>query len=111
MTDPYREAPALAALRFALEVIAWVAIHFAFGWPFLALAVVALSIFSVPGDKHLVVVPIPGILRIILELAVFVAGAVAIFQTWSFPPVSVYTLIVALMFVSSHRRLRFLLQH
>ena len=109
-TDPYREPPALAALRFALEVIAWIALYFAFGWPFAILAVALLALFSVRGDKHRVFVAIPGWLRIILEIVVFVAGAVAIHRVWSFPSVSLYTLVVAIMFASSHRRMRFLLR-
>ena len=108
-TDPYREPPALAGLRFALEVTAWVAIHFAFGWPFAVVAVAVLALFSVRGDKHRVFVAIPGWLRIILEIAVFLAGGLAIYRVWSFPSVSIYTLVVAIMFASSHRRMRFLL--
>lgn len=108
-TDPYREPPALAAVRFALEVVAWVAIHFAFGWPYAVLAVAVLALFSVRGDKHRVIVAIPGWLRVILELAVFAAGGLAIHRVWSFPSVSIYTLLVAIMFASSHRRMRFLL--
>jgi hypothetical protein len=109
-TDPYREPPALAALRFALEVAAWIAIYFAFGWPFAIVAVALLALFSVRGDKHRVIVAIPGWLRIIFELIVFAAGAFAIYRVWSFPSVSLYTLVVAIMFASSHRRMRFLLR-
>jgi hypothetical protein len=108
-TSPYREPPALAALRFALEVVAWVAIHFAFGWPFAVVAVAVLALFSVRGDKHRVIVPIPGWLRVILEILVFAAGGYAVYHAWSFPSISIYTLFIAIMFASSHRRMRFLL--
>ncbi|MGQ0814593.1 MAG: hypothetical protein ACT4O1_09015 [Gemmatimonadota bacterium] len=110
-TNPYREPSALAGLRFALEVLAWVTIYFAFGWPFMILALALLALLNVPGDKHRVIVPIPGKLRIVLEIAVFVAGGIAIYRVWSFPSVSIYSLVVAIMFVSSHRRMRFLWQH
>lgn len=108
-TEPYREPAGLAALRFALEVMAWVAIHFAFGWPFAVVAVAVLALFGVRGDKHRVIVPIPGWLRIVLEIAVFVAGGLAVARILSFPSVSIYSLLVAIMFVSSHRRMKFLL--
>ena len=108
MTDPYREPPALAALRFALEVVAWIALYFGFGWPYAVLAIAVLSVFSVRGDKHKVIVAVPGKLRILLELAVFIAGAFAVERVWSFPSVGIYVFAVAVMFASSHRRMMFL---
>lgn len=110
-TDPYREPPALAALRFALEVTAWVAIYFAWGWPFLIIAVAMLSLLSVPGDKHKVVIPISGKLRIALEIVVFAAGVAGAYLVWSVPSASVLALFFAIMFVSSHRRMMFLWNH
>jgi hypothetical protein len=110
-TDPYREPPALAALRFALEVAAWIAIYFAWGWPFLIVAVALLSLLNVPGDKHVVVIPISGKIRILIELAVFAAGIYACYLIWSVTSVSAFSLAVAIMFVSSHRRMLFLWNH
>lgn len=101
----------LAGLRFALEVVAWVAIYFAWGWPFLILAIALLAALSVPGDKHKVIIPIPGKARILLEIAAFVAGGIASYRVWSFPSTSIYALVVAVMFVSSHRRMTFLWNH
>lgn len=110
-TNPYREPPALAALRFGLEVVAWIAIYFAWGWPLLILAVATLSLLNVPGDKHTVVIAIPGKVRIALELLVFAAGVIGAYLVWQVPPASVLALIVAIMFVSSHRRMVFLWSH
>ena len=110
-TDPYREPPALAALRFALEVIAWVAIYFAWGWPFLIVAVALMSLLNVRGDKHVVVVAIPGKARIALELMVFIAGIVACYRIWRIPSASALAFAIAIMFVSSHRRMTFLWSH
>ena len=107
----YREPPALAALRFMLELFAWIAIYFAWGWPLLILAVAALSVFNVRGDKHRVVIAVPGKLRIAIELVVLLAGAFAAYRVWSVPSTSAYSLAVAIMFVSSHRRMVFLWQH
>ena len=110
-TNPYREPPVLAGLRFALELIAWVAIYFAWGWPFVILAMALLSLFNVRGDKHRVAVAIPGKLRILIELIVFVAGAVACYKVWAVPSTSAYSLAVAVMMMSSHRRMVFLWNH
>lgn len=110
-TEPYHEPAALAALRFALEVVAWVSIYFAWGLPFLILVVALLSTLTVRGDKHPVVIAIPGKLRIALEIAVFAAGAVAMYQVWKIPSVSAFALVVAIMFVSSRRRMHFLWHH
>jgi hypothetical protein len=110
-TDPYREPPALAALRFGLEVVAWIAIYFAWGWPLLIVAIALLSLLNVPGDKHMVVIPIAGKARIGIELAVFVAGIVGCYLIWSVPSASAFSLAVAIMFVSSHRRMMFLWSH
>ncbi|MGQ0562288.1 MAG: hypothetical protein ACT443_10480 [Gemmatimonadota bacterium] len=110
-TNPYREPPALAGLRFALEVLAWISIYFAFGWPYLIITVALLSTLTVRGDKHPIIIAVPGKLRIVLEIVVFAAGAVAIYLVWRIPSVSAYTLIVAIMFASSHRRMKFLWHH
>jgi hypothetical protein len=110
-TDPYREIPALAALRFILEVIAWVAIYFAWGWIPLVFAVAALTIFSVPGDKHMVVVKVPGWVRIALEVAVAIAGVAAAHKVLSIPPAGTFLLIYAIMFAASRKRMRWLLHH
>jgi hypothetical protein len=110
-TNPYREPPVLAGLRFALELVAWIAIYFAWGWPPVILAMALLMLFNVRGDKHRVVIPIPGKLRILLELIVFVSGAVASYKVWSVPSTSAYSLAVAVMMVSSHRRMMFLWNH
>ena len=69
-----------ATLRFALELAAWIAIYFAWGIFALAAAVAALTIFSVPGDKHRVIVRVPGAARVSLELMVSLAGAAAAWQ-------------------------------
>jgi hypothetical protein len=109
--NPYREPPALAALRFALEPAAWIAIYFAWGFVPLVLAIAAVSVFSVPGDKHMVVIKTPGKVRILIELALAVAGVAAAHQAWRIPPASVLLLAFAVLFAASRRRLRWLWQH
>lgn len=72
-----RDPVGAAALRFLLEVISWVAIFFVWGWPVALAAILALGVFSTPGDKRRVFVPTPGPLRLLIEVGIFVLGCVA----------------------------------
>ena len=110
-TDTYQELPALAALRFILEVVSWVAIYFAWGWIPLALAISALTLFSVPGDKHRVFIRVPGPVRIALEVALAVAGTAAAYQVWLIPSASALLFFNGILFVASRRRLTWLVHH
>ena len=91
-----------SGLRFAVEVIAWVAGPWAAGQVALWLATPALvllvglpSVISTTGDKRQVVVPTPGPLRAVLEFLLHVIAIVAPWLVW--PPVvaDVMTLVVA----------------
>lgn len=110
-TDTFRESPALAAMRFILEVIAWVSIYFAWGWLALIIAVALLAIPSTPGDKHMVILPIPGKLRLLIEAGVGIAGVAAAHRVWSIPPVGTLLFFYALLFAASRQRVRWLWQH
>jgi hypothetical protein len=110
-TEPYREPPTLAGLRFILELIAWIAIYFAWGWIPLVFAVAALALLSVPGDKHMVVIRVPGPLRILIEAVVAAAGIFAAAQAWSVTAAGTLLIAFAFLFAASRRRLRWLWQH
>lgn len=105
------DPPVLAALRFVLEVAAWVAIYFAWGWIPLVLSIAALSLFSVPGDKHIVLFPIPGPLRMAVEAAVGIAGVIAAHAVWG-PRLAVpFLLAYLLFFLISYRRWIWMWEH
>jgi hypothetical protein len=86
------DTPLSSGLRFAAELIGWVAGTWAVAqwsvWlavPTLIVLVGLPSVFSTPGDKKQVVVATPGPLRVVLELflyAVAVAGAWLVWPTW-----------------------------
>jgi hypothetical protein len=66
--------------RFAAEVLAWIfgpwaAVHLTGQWwvaiPALILIVGSHSVFSVPGDKKQVAVPVSGRTRLVNELAIY----------------------------------------
>ena len=111
MIEPYRESAAPAALRFALEVLAWLAIYFAWGWIPLALAMAALSLLSVPGDKHMVVLRVSGPVRILVEALVAGAGVVAAAVAWSWIAGAVLLAGFMVLLATSRPRLRWLWQH
>jgi hypothetical protein len=110
-TEPYREPATLVALRFALELIAWIAIYFAWGWIPLVFAVAALALLSVPGDKHMVVIKIAGPLRILVEAVVAAAGVIAAGRAWSTTAAGALLFAFAVLFAASRRRMRWLWQH
>jgi hypothetical protein len=113
---PY-DTPLSSALRFAVELIAWVAGTWAAAQWSIWLAVPALlvlvglpSVFSTPGDKSQVVVATPGPVRVLLELALYavaVAGAWAVWPTWL---AIVATLIVIASLIVGLPRTRWLLR-
>ncbi|MBI4410251.1 MAG: hypothetical protein HY561_11115 [Gemmatimonadetes bacterium] len=107
MTHPeaLHESPLLAGYRFLLELAAWVAIYFAWSWIALVLAVAALSLFSVPGDKHLVLVRIPGPMRILLEAGVGAAGIAAAGRVGGSPAALLLAAAYLALFGLSWRRL------
>ncbi|MNC89519.1 hypothetical protein D3C83_54670 [compost metagenome] len=66
---------------------------------------------SVPGDKHRVFVPVPGKLRLLLEVLVALAGVWAAHTAWSIPWASALLMATAVTFVASRARVRWLWQH
>jgi len=84
-----------SALRFVVEVIAWIAGPWAMAastgmaWTAIPTAIVLIglsSVFSTPGDKRNVIVATPGPLRLAIELltaAVAVVGAWIVWPQWA----------------------------
>ncbi|WP_257040231.1 hypothetical protein [Streptomyces sp. TLI_55] len=105
-----------SALRFATELVAWVATPWALAPHSWALAILAVAIliglptvFSTPGDKAQVIVPVPGAVTILLVLLQLVAAVVAAWwawPVWAAVPVSV---LAAATLVTEQPRWRWLL--
>ncbi len=88
--SPYDTVPS-AALRFAVEVVAWVAGPWAAfeltdrWWVAVLVGIVLVTlpaVFSTPGDKHQVVVATPGRARVIIEVALDTAAIVGAWVVW-----------------------------
>jgi hypothetical protein len=101
------EAPGV--LRFAAEIVAWVATPWALAAHSPVLAGVALllligvpTIFVTPGDKVQVVVPVPGTITILLVVLQLLAAVVAAWAAW---PVPVAVLVWALVGVTVYAEL------
>ncbi|NUW45449.1 hypothetical protein HT134_35815 [Nonomuraea rhodomycinica] len=93
-----QDNPAGSALRFATELVAWVATPWALApWsvPLAVLSVVVLiglpTLFSTPGDKRNVIVPVPGFVTILLVLLQLVAAVAASWAAWPAPVAVVVT--------------------
>ena len=102
-------------LRFAVELVAWVATPWALAdhsWLLAALSVVLLiglpTCFSTPGDKVNVIIAVPGwvtILLVLLQLAAAVASSWLAWPAWAAGPV---TLMAVITLVTERRRWRWL---
>ncbi|MFC9397480.1 hypothetical protein ACFTWS_30595 [Streptomyces sp. NPDC057027] len=100
-----------SALRFATELIAWVATPWALAdrsWLLAALSVVVLiglpTLFSTPGDKANVIVAVPGrvtILLVALQLAAAVISSWLAWPVWAAVPA---TALAAATVVTERRR-------
>ncbi|WP_406110545.1 hypothetical protein OG698_47065 [Streptomyces sp. NBC_01003] len=106
---------AASALRFATELVAWVATPWALAghsWMLAAVSVVALiglpTLFSTRRDKANVIIGVPGwatILLVLLQLAAAVISSWLAWPAWAAIPV---TLLAAGTLVTERRRWRWL---
>ncbi len=89
------------ALRFLVEIIAWVAGPWAVAqislWlvvPVLVILVGMPAVFSTVGDKRKVIVPTPGPVRVLIELLLYVVAVGGAWIAWPIVPAIVSTVIV-----------------
>jgi hypothetical protein len=66
-----------ALLRFGVEVVAWVAIQRVWGWSAMIIAILVLAIFNARGDKQVRGIPVPGGVRMVLEVGLMLVGTIA----------------------------------
>jgi len=103
-------------LRFATELVAWVATPWtlwSYSWPLALLSVLVLiglpTVFSTPGDKANVMVAVPGwatVLLVLLQVAAAVVSAWWLMPVWAAALVS---LLAASTLVTEVPRWRWLL--
>ncbi|MFF0478395.1 hypothetical protein [Streptomyces sp. NPDC004284] len=107
---------AASALRFATELVAWVATPWALAghsWLLAVLSVVVLiglpTLFSTPGDKAQVIVAVPGRGTILLVLLQLVAAVIASWFAWPVWAAVPVTGLAAATVVTERRRWMWLL--
>ncbi|WP_435856291.1 hypothetical protein [Streptomyces longwoodensis] len=106
---------AASVLRFATELVAWVATPWALAshsWLLAALCVLALiglpTLFSTPGDKANVIIAVPGWVTILLVLLQLVAAVVSSWLAWPSWAAFPVLLLAAATLVTERRRWRWL---
>ena len=107
---------AASALRFATELVAWVATPWALAghsWLLAALSVAALiglpTLFSTPGDKANVIIAVPGWTTILLVLLQLAAAVVSSWLAWPAWAAFSVTLLATATLVTERRRWRWLI--
>ncbi|MEV0173639.1 hypothetical protein AB0I00_21285 [Streptomyces sp. NPDC050803] len=105
-----------STLRFATELVAWVATPWAlsgYSWLLAALAVAALiglpTVFSTPGDKAQVIVPVPGWVTIVLVLLQLAAAVISAWLVWPSWAATLVSLLATTTLVTERRRWRWLM--
>ncbi|MEU1531715.1 hypothetical protein [Streptomyces fagopyri] len=105
-----------SVLRFTAELVAWVATPWAlstYSWLLAVLAVVVLiglpTVFSTPGDKAQVIVPVSGTVTILLVLLQLAAAAIAAWSAWPVWAAVLVSFLVAATLVTERQRWRWLL--
>lgn len=102
-----------SGLRFTTELVAWIATPWALAghsWLLAALSVVLLiglpTLFSTPGDKAHVIIPVPGYGTIALVLLQLVAAVVSSWVAWPVWAAVVVTVLAAAALAAEQPRWR-----
>ncbi|WNO07925.1 hypothetical protein [Teredinibacter sp. KSP-S5-2] len=79
-----------STLRFAVELIAWISgpwtVSYLSHWliiPTAIMLVILPGIFSTPNDKKVILVPVSGIVRIVIESLLYLIAIIAPWLVWS----------------------------
>lgn len=118
--------PINLALRFLLEILALLAIGMwsyrlvPNGWKYILAALIPLlvatawGVFNVPGDPSrsgAAPVIVPGLIRLIIELAIFTFASWALFTTGHTQWSVIFSVIILIHYLISYDRVGWLLQH
>lgn len=111
-------------LRFALEMAALVAFGYA-GWHLVdsalvsvilvvalpLVAAVAWGVFRVDGDPKVAPVPVPGLVRLCIEVDFFTAAVILLAVVGAWLAAGVLAVLVVFHYAWGYRRLRWLIRH
>ncbi len=100
-----------SVFRFATELVAWIATPWALSshsWLLATLSVVILiglpTLFSTPGDKAKVIIPVPGGVTILLVLLQLAAAVISAWVAWPAGVAVAVTLLAATTLVTERHR-------
>ncbi|MHA2503145.1 MAG: hypothetical protein ACXAE3_09760 [Candidatus Kariarchaeaceae archaeon] len=100
-----------AGLRFIMELFSWIWMVIAQGWIILIISVLSLALLNVPGDKkpvseRVIGIPVPGLLRIFVELGTAIIGVLTAFWLVGWFPGLLQLGIVAMYLKTDGERLK-----
>lgn len=105
-----------SALRFATELVAWVATPWLLAdrsWLLAVLSLVILiglpTLFSTPADKANVIIPVPGAVTVLLVLLQLAAAVISSWLLWPAWAAAAVSLLAAATLVTERPRWRWLL--
>ncbi|GAA3780650.1 hypothetical protein GCM10022403_014050 [Streptomyces coacervatus] len=105
-----------SVLRFATELVAWIATPWAlasYSWLLAVGSLVVLiglpTVFSTPGDKANVIVPVPGAVTILLVLLQLASAVVSAWWIWPVWAAVLVSLLAAATLITERPRWRWLL--
>jgi hypothetical protein len=117
MPDHPYDTPLRGGLRFAVEIIAWVAGPWAAAqpawWLFIPAAIVLIglpAVFSTKGDKKQVVVATPGPVRVLIELGLHAVALAAPWVVWPVPVAAITSIAVVAALIVGIPRLGWLVR-
>jgi hypothetical protein len=110
------DTPVSAGLRFLTELIAWIAgpwaVTLVSSWlllPAIILLVGLPAVFSTTNDKHKVIVPTPGPVRVGIEMFLYAVAIIAPWFVWSTIASVIATGVVIAALVTGIPRMKWLL--
>ena len=106
-----------ASFRFSTELFAWIAGPWAISlysiWlviPAVLILVGLPSIFSTPNDKNKIIIPTPGLWRVIIELFLYAVALLSPWLIWSNVFASLTSFIVIVSLVLGYSRFEWLVR-
>lgn len=109
MSPNRTDTPALSLARLVLATIMFLFLWIHWGWGIAIAAALVMIATGVQGEQRSVFVPVPGIVRVLVELLYFLLGLIAVFailgKIWEIA----ITVLVLILLALNAKRYQFLI--